>query len=177
VTIADMQSLATKVIDQVEAFQGGPNFPFSITGSFVSVRVTDLTTISGPAFDWVHGTTHDLPFPGIFSGAPQGAQVAAVVTWQTTARGRSYRGRSFLPCLEATHIQDADNLTTAAVTLYQDFWQQMHDGINAASAGVWTHVVVSRFTGHVARPAGVMTPIAFVRQNQSLGTIRKRSAQ
>jgi len=87
------------------------------------IRITDITSISGPSF--VFPITP--PIPGVRVGEPAGSQVSAMVTLLTPNRGRSHRGRKFVPGVVTGDIDSgggtfmeetaAQNLTTSFRTL------------------------------------------------------------
>lgn len=176
-TIADMENLAKAIIDNIALETGGPTiFATSLT-QLVSIKVTDLTSVSSPTIDWTTGTTNDLPFTGNDAAGPAGGQVCGVVTWQTLARGRSFRGRNYWPGIPQDKLLDPTHLNASYTTLLESQWLAIHNGINTASAGSWTHVVISRHSGGVPRVTGITTPVATLRMNSKLGTQRRRLAR
>lgn len=74
------------------------------------------------------------------SNNQQAQEVANVLTLRTALRGRSYRGRVYLPALGYQRTDAAGNLLTATTTLVT----QQAVGIQAALAGIqWSWVVAS----------------------------------
>lgn len=57
-----------------------------------SVTVTDLRTLDGPQFD----STEGWPVTGPQESQPLPLQTAALVSWGTSTRGRSFRGRTYI---------------------------------------------------------------------------------
>ena len=176
-TITDMQNLAKAIIDSIALETGGPTiFATSLT-QLQSIRVTDLSSATGPTIDWITGTSQNLPFVGNDAAGPAGGQVCGVVTWQTLARGRSFRGRNYWPGIPQDKLADPTHLTAPYVVLLEGQFLSIHNGINGAAGGVWTHVVISRHANKVPRPSGITTPVATLRMNSKLGTQRRRLAR
>src|ERR1041385_1621876 len=63
------------------------------TSAWDHVVVTDLRTEGAPEFESVNG---GFPLVGTDSGEDLPYQNAAVITWRTALRGRSFRGRTYL---------------------------------------------------------------------------------
>jgi len=174
VTIGNMQTLATAIIDAIDSFQGGPTIFADPNCALETIRMTDLTTSSGPSFDWVTGTSDNLPFTGNAGSAVLSNQDCSVVTWQTTARGRSFRGRSFMPGLPQDALLNGTTIKPVYVTDLSGWWEAIHSGINTAGGGPWAHVVVSRISGGAPRSVGVATPIVTFRMNDYVGSQNRR---
>jgi len=130
-----------------------------------TVTVNDLTSVSG----WQ--ATFAGPGAGTDTGLHVTNQVAMCVTFETAKRGRSFRGRNYVPGLPQTNLLDSTHWNSSAVT----FWAGVYDSLElTVSAGSWTPVVLSRFAGGAPRTLGVATPIANYRANAYITTQRRR---
>jgi len=78
-----------------------------------SITVTDLRVLDGPQFD----SANDLPVAGRDSANPLPLQVAALISWGTSHRGRSYRGRTYIPGFTETFANGAHVITDALDSL------------------------------------------------------------
>lgn len=174
VTVSNMQTLAQAVIDAINVQMSGPNIFANPNCILETIKMTDLTTSSGSTFDWVHGTTDDLPYPGNVGTAELTNQDCSVVTWQTALRGRSFRGRTFMPGLTQDALLDGQTIKSIYVTDLSAWWEAIHEGINTAGGGPWSHVVVSRVQNKVVLEAGVATPITTFRMNNYVGSQNRR---
>jgi hypothetical protein len=134
--------------------------------SAVRVIGTDLTTAVGPRREI------SSPAPGGVSGEANPNNVAMCVSFRTELRGRSARGRNFVPgipgsvvtlnTLDPTFISD---VTTAYFALA---------GPGTFLAG-WQWVVLSRETAGVLRPDGIGFPITdVVSVTNSVRSMRSR---
>lgn len=174
-TITNMEHLAQAVVDAAYAYEGGStHVPGTSNLSLNSIKMTDLSTSSGPTFDWITGTTADLPYTGGDGPLETGIQTASVVTWQTLARGRSFRGRSYWPAVPQDKLSNAKFIATAYVTVLDLWWAAIHAAINSVEAATWQHGVLSKFTAGAPRPSGILTPITSFRMNSKVGTQRRR---
>jgi len=147
-------SYATTMYDQVTA-----------EVVFTSIVVNDLTSASGwQAVQLVNVT-------GSRTGDPQPNQVSLCVTFQTAKRGRSYRGRNYIPGLPASALQDFHTWFSTET----DQWDTNYGGIisDIETAG-WTPSVLSRVQDHITLAEGVWTPITTPRANTRIATQRRR---
>lgn len=101
-------------------------------------------------------------------------QAAIVFTFSTLTKGRSYRGRIYLPGATEENA-GAGTLTGAAVTLYSTI------GVNllaifgpSGSNANWQHVVISRYANHVKRATPVGTAVTSITLDPVLQTQRRR---
>lgn len=133
--------------------------------NFVEVVVNDLTSATG----WQAITT--VGTPGTDGGNYAPNQVAMCVTLQSAVRGRSQRGRNYLPGVSRDHLQDAKTWAAAQCTTVENDY---NSGNLAVIAGGWTPVILSRISGGAYRALGQVTPVANYRANQAVATIRGR---
>lgn len=114
---------------------------------------TDLTTINGPRRE-AGGTT-----AGGVSGEANPNNVAACVSLVTANRGRSFRGRNFVPGIPGTVV----TLNTLDPTFISDLLTAYFGLIGPGTflAG-WQLGVVSRVQGGVVLTNGIITPVVDV---------------
>jgi hypothetical protein len=135
-------------------------------------------------FDGVRATAqHSESAPSVFNPAPasttgaqtgnsQAPQVAAVMTFRTDQRGRSYRGRNYIPGIPDTQLLNPGNLSATAMGLLAISYAGLETVEDLLDI---THVVTSHFTDGAARASGVNTPITTYSIDQPLDTQRRRS--
>jgi len=108
--------------------------------TLVESFATSLDTSTGP----IASVTTDLPWPGAvgLEGMPGGT--AAVVSFHTAMRGRSFRGRNYLVGIP----EDKVALNTLETAWMNDVLTS-YNALRATAAGSdFVQVVVSRFSGH-----------------------------
>jgi hypothetical protein len=131
-----------------------------------------LTTIS----------TVSLPAGGADSSAPIPSDVAFVVSMRTGHRGRSFRGRNYIPGLNRDALGSSVN---EATTAYINALLAAYTNIQGAGVdGGWVMSVVSRFSGFTIvggrkvptpRTVGISTPITnFVSVDNVVDSQRRR---
>jgi hypothetical protein len=176
ITTLNMTNLGQAILDGLFAFLTAGEWPGTTNIELVSIKLVDLTSSSSPVVFVTNGTgsTPPLPWAGSDGGTVLSQQDCSVVTWQTVARGRSFRGRTFLAGLPQTQLASSDAIKPTYMTFLDGFWLAIHDSINAAEGGTWTHCVISRFASHVARPSGITTPISTLRVNSYIGSQNRR---
>lgn len=160
----DLQGLA----DEMAAWLISDLAPIQQAGiTWNSVQATDLNTGSSP----VAFSTAGLPVAGGVSGAALTNQVAMVISFKTVKRGRSYRGRNYVPSIPPGSIVSTTQWTAAALTAYGTAYQNMA----AAMALIgWTWVVLSRQIDGVRRTVGAAEPVTSHIPRAAIGTQRRR---
>jgi hypothetical protein len=131
------------------------------------VSAVDLTTQTGPAV--VIGAST----PGGVSGEAAPNNVAACVSFRTAGRGRSSRGRNYVPGIPNSLV----TLNTLDGGFIGDLEGAYQDLVGPGTflAG-WQFVVVSRQTGGVLRPTGVPSPVTSVTMTtDKVKSMRSRS--
>lgn len=170
-SLPTMQALGTAVVDVIKTNHLGWISPdYTLT----KIHLTDLTTDSSPSFDWITGTSSNLPQPGtsIITGNA-GGQMALVTTLRTDLRGRSFRGRNYWPGLNGNMLGSDHRTVVGTRALDQDtFVDDLITAINAVTG--CSVVVISRHSGGVAREAGVMTLVTSHDTNDIIDTQRRR---
>lgn len=112
--------------------------------------------------------------PPAAGGVPDEAMpnnVSYVVSFLTSQRGRSFRGRNYVPGLPQTAVTGND-ITPGARTALLSFYETL---AAAVVADEWLMVVVSRFSLGQARTTGVTSPIiAFTTYDTVVDSQRRR---
>jgi len=126
-----------------------------LSNNFSSVRVTatDLTTISGPSIEQATAAVGGVAV----EAAPN--NVAACVSFRTASRGRSFRGRNFVPGIPNSLIT-LNTLDSAFISALLDAYTLLV-GAGTFLPG-WQWVVVSRQNAGVVRPSGLAIPVVSV---------------
>lgn len=113
--------------------------------------------------------------PGTFGGHTTGtelpANVAAVVSFYTAARGRSGRGRVFIGGLCTDQLQTPKTFTAAFIAALNTGFADL---ATYMSTNGHTHVVVSHRHDKVALSAGVARTVVSYNVNAGVDTMRKR---
>jgi len=162
-TVAD--TVASVFVGFYENFNGAQSDTFGVQ----TIEVTDLRTETGGQFE-INGTP-DL-VTGEDAGQPLPFQVAALISWGTGTRGRSFRGRSYI----GGFVESGSNgrsIDAATVTELQDF---VNDVVANGQIGV-----ISRFHGvddegvPIKRASGIITPITTGLVHTTWRTQRRRA--
>jgi len=139
--------------------------------TFNSVKLTDLTTVSSPSFDWFAGTTLSLPKPGTGSGVGAPQQASIMASLRTANRGRSYRGRTYFYGMLASQVNNTASWNPTAIGAFLSAFATVIGDM--VSAG-WTPVIVSKVQNGVTLSAGVTTPIQTISVDTGIKTQRRR---
>lgn len=133
---------------------------------------TDLTTSTG-----VQSTLVISPAEaGHVNSEAVPNNVAIVVSLLTSHRGRSFRGRSYVPGCPRAHFAQSE-VIEASRNNFETWYVAFGAALAAAN---WTHVVVSRFSGvdvnhkPIPRAEGVSTPVTGYRCNPVAASQRRR---
>jgi hypothetical protein len=142
---------------------------FTHHSNLAEIRVTDLTTQSSPGITYVTG----LPISGTHStGTPEPNNVTAVISWRTALRGRSYRGRTYIPGLSSDQV-DGNSLVSGFVTSLQAAGNAL---ITAIPTSEHRLVVCSKFSNNAPREYGITTDIVSCRVDTYVDSMRRRLA-
>jgi hypothetical protein len=144
-SVANCISVANSIMGYWVA---NPHVYFAPSITLQNVVVTDLGTITG-----AEGQSTNAPNTGGGSGASVPAGTAMVMSLPTALRGRSYRGRMFLPGLEASQVLNPQQWQGAYVTnvaeAVETFWASLYA---LGAPGPIQACVVSYFSGKTANP-------------------------
>lgn len=125
-----------------------------------------LTSATAPTF--INPIT--VATTGAVGGASVPNNVALVTTFQTDLRGRSYRGRAYLPGISADALvssTEVDTGTAAAVNA-------AFGALNGALPLAYQHVVISNQNNNVMRTVAARTPVTSYRTEVRLDSQRRR---
>lgn len=123
--------------------------------ALIEVYVTDLTSQTGPTVSY----TTDLPITGTVTGDLMPGNVSLAVSFRTSGRGRSSRGRNYLTGFVESQVV-GDVINAGNTDPYQAAYEEMV-GAGTLVAG-WQWVVVSRFFNNAPRTAGLSQPVTAV---------------
>jgi len=135
--------------------------------SLLTIRVTNLTT----QFSGVYETSPTGDPLGAVTGTIAPNNAAMVISLKTANRGRSYRGRNYIPAVPSSFLQDANHITTTAAEDLQEAYELLATQLAAAN---YLHVVLSRQENGVRRTVGVATPVITYIGKTRIGTMRRR---
>lgn len=132
---------------------------------FDNLKVNELSSPTS----WT--ATNSTAVVGSVAADPVANQAAMVVTFNTAFRGRSFRGRNYIPGLPVA-AQDSGLFWKAASVASI---QSVYEGMSAAVYAIgWQHAVLSRYTAGAPRVLGVATDILSYDAKLLIGTQRGR---
>lgn len=134
--------------------------------SLQRIKCTDLTTQTAPTVTYTTG----LPLAGTQVGNTLPNNCAAVVTFRTALRGRSYRGRVYIAGMDDANVTNSAIAAAWASAIETDFANLNADLVAAGQE----HVVLSRYTNKAARAAGVGTPVVSYEVDGDMDSQRRR---
>lgn len=134
--------------------------------NFTECVVNDLTSSSG----WQASTT--IGISGTAAGTVVPNQVALSVTFQTAKRGRSFRGRVFVPGLTQPQLTNSFTWSPATLTSFDGVFNSLDGQLNASG---YSHVVLSRIQNKTVLALGEATLVLNVRANPRVATQRGRT--
>lgn len=131
------------------------------------IVITNLTTVSSPSYEY------SISEVGTLNVARMPNNVAMCVTFNTDLRGRSYRGRNYIPALTTGQSTSPVEWTASAIA---DMLAAYAALAAAVDADGWTHVVLSRYNNLEQRTVGVATPVTGYAVDTSIDSQRRRLA-
>lgn len=134
--------------------------------SFTSILVTDLTAEFSPVIEFTSG----LPVSGADTNDPLPPQNAMCITLLTDSRGRSFRGRNYIPGWGEGN-QSSGVFDDSVVTYVQDAYGIL---LLSTETGNFKWVVVSRYHDNAPRVSGVTTHVTHFRANSIVASQRRR---
>ena len=147
-TLADL----TNITDAVAAYIRTSLMP-ALSSAIQLIRVVGV--LLDVADGLIVTNTVSLPLAGGDSDAVLPNNVAFCISLRTGNRGRSFRGRNFIPGIAESHVVKSELNSTAAGGLVSAWGGLLAVGTSSG----WTMVVVSRFHNHLPRTTGVATPV------------------
>lgn len=156
-TLTEVQALADDLWD---AWATNMMIDLSTSLTLTEVQAIDLTTATSSI------ASHVQTLSGSDGGAPMTPNDAFVLKLNTASRGRSFRGRIYLPGLTNNHQATLAVLSTTAANNLLGNLQGIQTAIEASSGA--DLVVVSRYSGvdvngdPIPRASGVATPVTSI---------------
>lgn len=134
---------------------------------FQSIKSTNLLTDSSP----VSVLSTGFPATGSIVGTPVPNNVALVMSMATANRGRSYRGRNYIPALPNTGLQTASTWQNAQLVAFNAAYAELAIMLGADG---YEHVILSRIQNGVQLAVGVSTRVDAYIARAAVGTQRRR---
>lgn len=133
--------------------------------TLTQIRCTSQESDSAPVY------VKSVSLAGGHVNAIMPMNVTVTVTFRTALRGRSYRGRNYLPALSEDFCL-ADEVTSG----YRTQALLAYGLLNTAVAGVNSaeHCVISRYHDKAPRAVGVATPVVSYAMEVTLDSQRRR---
>lgn len=113
-----------------------------------------------------------LPATGAINSPTQAPQVAGVITFRTINRGRSGRGRNYIPGIPESALSSPGSMGSTFRNAMIAAYGQINPIVSIAG---FTHVVVSHFHNKAPRIAGVAQTVLTYTMDAPLDTQRRRS--
>lgn len=139
----------------VDWFDTQLSTPLSTNLGLREVVVTDLSTATSPQVTVLPTAT----VTGKDDAPASPGNVALCVSFRTVFRGRSFRGRNFVPGIPSDQIT-GNTVATGVVEAIESAYNVLRVEHTASIDGQWG--VVSRFSLGAPRVAGVFTPITTI---------------
>lgn len=136
--------------------------------TFTGVTLTDETTSSGPV---VHVPQPGSPVVGSITGGCAPNNVAKAFTLNTGNRGRSYRGRVYIPGIPDSRFNVDNTVTSGFQTA---ILSGLVDLAGRLVSDAFVMAVASRFAGGAPRVTGVATPVTGFAGDTILDSQRRR---
>lgn len=150
VDVVDMEGLGADLDAWVQA---AIMTNLSVDCGFKSLKLTLLGSDTDPVVEINHAT----PVAGANVGSPLPNGSTFCIQFKTLKRGRSFRGRNYVPGLTVTMTTDANHVVDTwagdMVTAYEELLDP------AFYTSDWTWVVASRQEDGVVRTTGETTPV------------------
>ena len=142
--------------------------PFaSFTLELREIYITDLTASDAAAVT----VAPAVPIPGLNANESLPNNVSAVISFRTSQRGRSFRGRNYICGLTDDQVVNNNVISSAADAIVAAY---VALGAVAIANSV-DHVVVSRQANNAPRVTGVATPItAYLMTDTTVDSQRRR---
>lgn len=132
---------------------------------FLNWHLVDLDALDGFVVDTPLGFTGT----GAASAVPN--NVALTVTFITALRGRSYRGRNYVPGIPEGGLLNKHQWSDALMSGMNDVYGSLAGHVTTVS---WEHVVLSRWLDKSPRSLGHAEPVLAYRSNKPIYTQRRR---
>lgn len=136
--------------------------------SWRGAYATDLTAVDAPSFY----ESFAAPIVGTKTGEAVPLNVAGVISELTNRRGRSYRGRSYLPGIAESDRTSEGAFTSALAAAIAAGYGTLNLYVGPDTGGA--HVVASRFNAGVQRAEGVAQNVNAYRMDTLFDSQRRR---
>lgn len=131
------------------------------------IVVTDMSTSTGPQF-----TKTDITSPsGQLNGTAMPNNSALAATFLTGLRGRSYRGRMYIPGIASNILVSENTVKAISIT---DIITMLQALVTLLTAIDVVLSVLSKFHALAPRTEGVLTPVDGFRVDNTLDSQRRR---
>lgn len=135
--------------------------------SLMSITSVNLDSPSAPSSVLTIGGGE----PATSAGPSVPSNCALVVTHRTALRGRSYRGRTYVPSIDRASTSGVDFITAPVLALISSAFTWL---MTPANVGNFIWSVLSKRNANTDRPLGVLTPIVGVTMDAVLDSQRRR---
>lgn len=132
-----------------------------------NINATDQSSVSGPSVDFPI-TSGGV---GANGSTPTALNGTAAIKFNTLLRGRSYRGRNFIPTLPNNGLVSPVELSAAQTLAIVSAWANLNTYLGVSAAD---HVVISRYNAGAPRVTGVATPVISYGMDSSVDSQRRR---
>jgi len=163
-TLGDLEALVTVVTEWWDTELSAIT---TTSWNMPSIKATSLESDSAPTFT----ATDMTETTGQVAEVPVTDQAAGVVSFYTANRGRSFRGRNYVPSISRSNLLNTSLWTSAFAEVLTDCYVALQDLLNPTP---FTHVVVSRYGFGAPRLIGLTTVVASYVGKQKIGTQRRR---
>lgn len=144
-TTADVDNLLVLM----EQWLNDEYMPFlSDNVSGLALHARSLTTITSPVADRAFTTTGGI----VVAADPNNVSLA--VSFRTGIPGRSFRGRSYIIGIPADQINENEVSGTFLANMITAY-----EALAPIMGTMWSHAVLSKFTGGAPRVSGVASPV------------------
>jgi hypothetical protein len=129
------------------------------------------------AINDITATANSNAGPGVVNERPLPNQVCFVLSKRTGLTGRSARGRTFWPGIPPSAMEQTLGADQFVKVVNANAYRGVVDGVRSFinGLGIWTAVIVSRYSGGSKRAAGVTFPwTTTTYTDRTPDTLRKR---
>ena len=133
------------------------------------IKATALDSDSAPSVELPAGA----PLAGTLAGDSVPNNAALAVSFYTDQRGRSYRGRNYVPGLSAGNLASTSTFATAVLAGLLAAYVELPTALGSVGA---EHAVLSRQHNGAPRTTGVATPVTAYGGNVQIDSQRRRLA-
>lgn len=135
--------------------------------ALTKVIATDISSQNGASIEVPHSTANT----GTVNEEGMPSNVCYLISLKTANRGRSYRGRLYLPgvCEGAIIVNTIGNAVVAALQDSYTYWDYLSD-----DGDPWALVVASRYHNKAPRSTGITTNVTSFHVDPTVASQRRR---